>query len=518
MTAAYEVVVVAQDGTPYGTVAEAELSKPSWELNGPGAVEVTLATTDPDAAYMVPGREIQIYYQGGSTPIWWGPIVRPQAGLRKTTWQCAGLPWYFVHRFMGRADRINALTNGDFESGETGWTFNSVTHSTDTAHVVEGSHALKLVATVTEGENWAKQIYTHPSGGYPGGDLLTLEASLWIDNAGYVAPAIELRGLFVAHRNAAGDLLFSDSTTLDDDTARDQWVDPTPQLGILNVQEGDTIDVRLYAPHGTVWWDLAILVYMESLSFGYPSTPVDVTEIIGGIVDYGQDRGGFTHGKSDLNIDHGGDPTGVTRQVAYQFAEHRQLLDAIMEFVRQGLCDISVEFDATTRTFMVWPKSADTRTPPFGKGTLYGTTLELDVNVADFTWSWDLEQAASSVVLLGPGDGPARPEGGAVDTSLLGGAFTVEIVEQAPDNTTIGQLDDRAAERLAVAVRPEILEVTTLPGAGVIGNLVVGDTVPVLISVGTVDINATYRVVKIEADLLKDQATLTLNAIPAPVT
>jgi hypothetical protein len=243
---------------------------------------------------------------------------------------------------------------------------------------------------------------------------------------------------------------------------------------------------------------------MESLSFGYPPPGADVADIIAGIVDYAQDRI-FAHGKSDLNIDTAGSATGTTRQVAFQFEEHRNILDTIMEYVREGICDIDIAISATTRTFTTYAPQ---------KGSLYGTTLELDVNVADFSWSWDLEQAASSVVMLGKGDGPDRPEGSAIDTSLLGGAFTMEIVETAPDRTTVGQLDSRAAERLLVAARPEILEVTTLPGAGVIGNLEVGDTVPVLISDGWVDIDATYRVAAISADLLKDQATLTLNPVP----
>src|SRR4051812_17533876 len=110
--APYEVVVVAQDGTPFGTLADARLPRVSWELNGPGAAEISLATVDSDASLLVPGREIQVFYQGGTDPIWWGPIVRPQGGLRESSWQCAGLLWYFAHRFMGRADRVNELTNG----------------------------------------------------------------------------------------------------------------------------------------------------------------------------------------------------------------------------------------------------------------------------------------------------------------------------------------------------------------------------------------------------------------------
>ena len=511
MTLPYEVKVVAQDGTPYGTLTDAVVDSVSWELNAPGAAAITLATTDPDAAYMVAGREVQIFYAGGSVPIWWGPIVRPQAGLHTTTWQCAGLLWYFAHRYLGRADRVNQLTNGDFEAGETGWSFlGGVTHSVETTIVQDGAKSEELTGAAAGHDSFATQTWTHPGGGYPGGDFLTGSVWVYIPSAGYVAPALRSRGLLLIHYKGGaivevqGEQGSSLPAVIDDDTPKDEWI--PLETGVAFVQPGDTIEVRLYPPEGTAYFDLATLTFMESLSFGYPSTPADVADIVAGIVDYAQDNlAGFTHGKSDLNIGTAGAATGVTRQVAYQFAEHRNILDAILEYVRQGVIDIDIAFTATTRTFTTYAPS---------KGSLYGTTLELDVNVADYSWAQDLEQAASSVVMLGPGDGPDRPEGSATDPSLLGGAFTMEIVEQAPDDTTVGQLDARASERLAVAARPEILEVTTLPGAGVIGDLLVGDTVEVVISRGWVAVNNTYRVARIEADLLQDQATITLNAEP----
>lgn len=525
----YRVFVVDTAGTlfagsgPDGEIENARVTRVSWELNGPGAAELTLATTDPDAALLIPGREIQIYLQGGTDPIWWGPIVRPQAALNETSWQCAGLLWYFAHRFMGRADRVNQLTNGSFESSETGWTFNGgVTHSvnTDTTYIVEGTKSEKLTGATADHTSYMSQTWTHPGGGYPGGDFITGSVYAWIPSAAFVGGALDDFGLLLRHRDSAGNIITTEGgpgsalpALIDDDTPKDQWVQL--ETGVPFVEEGDTVEMLLFPPHGDAYFDLATLTFMESLSFGYPDTPADVTDIIGGIVDYAQDNlVGFTHGKSDLNIGHAGADTSITRQVAYQFTEHRNILDAILEFVRQGAGDINIDITSTTRTFTVYPKVSDARTPKFGKGVLYGTTLELDVNVADFTYAWDLEQAASNVVLLGSGDGPDRPEGGATDASFVGGAFTVEIVEQAPDNTTVGQLDERAAERLAVAARPEILEVTTLPATGIIGALVVGDTVPVIITDGWVNINTTYRVARIEANLPMDQATFTLNAIP----
>ncbi len=509
---AYQVFVVDMDGTPYGELSDARVTRLSSELNGPGAAEISLANTDPDAPLMVPGREIQIQQDG--SVLFWGPIVRPQAGLRETTWQCASLLWYFAHRYMGRADRVNQLLNGEFEDGEDDWTFeNGVTHSIDTTTVISGN-SLELEGSVADHDEHAAQTWTHGVGGYPGGDTIVVSTWVWISDADYLGPAIEDFGLVARHRSSTGEALNAQVATINDDTERDKWI--PLEVAIPLVQEGDTVDVLLFPPHGVAFFDLVTLTFMESLSFGYPIDDDDVTDIIKTIVDYAQDHNppGMGHGKSDLNIGTAGAATGTTRRIAYQFAEHRNILDAILEYVREGLADIDIALTTTTRTFTVYPKSADARTPKLGKGSLYGTALELDVNVADFSWAWDLEQAASSVVILGPGDGPDRPEGGAVDTSLLGGAFTMEIVEQAPDATTIGELDLRAEERLKVAARPEILEVTTLPGAGVIGDLAVGDTIPVDIVTGWVVIDSVYRVAKIDVNILKDQATITLNPIP----
>lgn len=500
------------DGTPFtgsgpdGELANARVTRLAVELNGPGAADITLPTVDPDAALLIPGREIQIYYEGGTDPLFWGPIVRPQAGLDETTWQCQGLLWYFGRRFMGRADRVDQLTNGDFESSETGWSFSGVTHSvnTDPDFIISGTKSEKLTGALADHTTYAYQVFSHGGVTIPPwpGDYMTGSAYVFVP-AGpvYEGPAFQDRGLALVHKDAAGAVVGFAFAPINDDTPKDEFVHL--ETGVPNVKGGETVEVRLYPPHGDAYYDLVTLTFMESLSFGtYGGAGADVTTILEGIVEYAQDTAA---GKSDLNIGTAGDPTGSLLHVAYQFAEHRNILDAILEYVRQGTCDISIEISGTTRTFTVWPDR---------KGSLYGTTLELDVNVAGFTWSQDLEQAASSVVLLGPGDGPDRPEGGATDTSFAGGAFTAEIVEQVADDTTIGQLDVRAAERLAVAARPEILEVTTLPAAGVIGDLAVGDTVPVVISHGWVDIDDTYRVSTISVNLDTDQATITLNALP----
>lgn len=499
---AWTAKVVAPDGTVHGTLSDAaRISGLVEELNAPGGVTISLPTTHADASLMQVGREIQIL--DGSTIVFWGPIVRPQAGLDETTWQCQGLLWYFQHRFFGRADRVNLLTNGDFESGETGWSYaNGVTHSVETSTpILEGTKSQELSGATADHVQYAHRTYTSPPHYHPLGDAVTVSAWVYVDSATYLGGALDDMGLVAIHRNSAGATLGdAQIATIGDTTPRDEWIQLEVVVG--GVKLDDTIEVQLYPPHGTAWYDLVTLTLMESLYFGWN----DVADIINGIVLYAQDNGTFTHGKSDLNIAVDVDLTSVMKTRNYFFSEHRGIADAIDEFVREGVVDIGWEFTSTTRTLKLYSPA---------KGVLYGTTLNLTTNIADFTYSFDGDRAASSVVVLGPGDGPDRPEGGAVDAGgFAGSGTTLEIVESAPEDVTIGELDDWAADTLNIALNPEILEVTTLPGTTFPHDLRVGDTVPVVISYGWLNINATYRAVRVEVDPYMDQATIAFNPLP----
>lgn len=499
---AWTAKVVDVNGAVHGTLGDAaRIDKIGLELNGPGSFDITLPTTHADALLMLPGREVQIL--DGATIVAWGPIIRPQAGLKETTWQCAASPlWYFDHRFMGRADRVNLIANGGFEAGEASWTFvGGVGHSLDTAIKVEGAQSLKLTGATANHQGYATQTYTHAVQYHPNGDAITVAAWVYVPSAGYLGGAIEDFGLVARRRAADGTIIDAgDVVEIGDDFEKDEWTAVETLIG--GVRQGDTVDVLLFAPHGTAYWDLVTVTLFESLAY----VNKDVSFIVEGIVKYAQDLpstyySSFGHGKSNLNIAVNAALTGTTATRVYMFAEHRNILDALLEFVRMGVVDIDFVYTATTRTLTTYAPR---------KGALFGTTLQLDVNMADFTYSWDGERAAGTIVMLGPGDGPDRPEGGASDPAFLGGV-TLEIVESAPDEATVGELDDRAAERLDIAKNPQILEVTTMPGAGIIGNLKVGDTVPVVIAHGWVNINATYRVVRLDIDPYKDQATIPLN-------
>jgi hypothetical protein len=492
----YQLLVVDKAGSLYGEVENARIGSVTFELNGAGGLDFTLPVTDPDCTLIQPGREVQLYR--GNQLLFWGPVVRQQIGLDEASYQCAGLLWYFERRFMGRADRTNLLVNGDFEASEASWTFEAgVGHSISFTTKVEGAKSLRLAGSVADHGQHAEQVYTHTTAYHPDGDAVIVSAWVYVPSADYLGGAVNDIGLVVVHKRAGVVIGTPDVAEIGDDFVMDQWVPLEVLAGA--VKAGDTVEVQLFPPHGVAFYDLVTATLMESLSF-WPGQ--DVATIVAGIVNYAQDNGVFTHGKSDLNIGTAGAATGVVKDVTYQFAEHRNIADAIFEYVREGVIDVDIAITPTARTFTTYaPRKGHYRSD---------LPLTLDTTVADFSWSWDGEAAATSVVVLGPGDGPDRPEGGATDTTAIGG-LTLEWVEVAPDDVTVGGLDDRAAQRLRIGVNPAVIEATTLPGVGIIGQLQTGDTVPVAISRGPLAINTTYRAVAVTVNPHTDQATVTLN-------
>jgi hypothetical protein len=169
----YRLYVVDKTGSVFGQVDDARLGSVTFELNGAGGLDFTLATTDTDNALCQPGREVQLYR--GDQLLFWGPIVRRQIGLDESSYQCSGLLWYFERRFMGKADRTNLLINGDFEAGEAGWTFEGgVTHAADLTRKVEGARSLRLAGAPADHVQHAKQVYTHSTQYHPDGDVVVV--------------------------------------------------------------------------------------------------------------------------------------------------------------------------------------------------------------------------------------------------------------------------------------------------------------------------------------------------------
>lgn len=480
------------------TLPGVAISPPVFRINTPDTIALEVLTTNSAAIgeFRDPTREIQVVRDG--TVLFWGPVVRIEIDDDRTHVQCADPRWYLTRRFFGRADRVNLLANGDFEDGLTGWgTPVGLTPVIDPTRAVQGTRSVRLTGTAEGHDTYLPQTYIH-SQFHPDGDQLTIATHVWIPSGDYQGDATNSLGLFVTRTPAGGGapvaIAGDRDATITAATLKDQWVRLETTLDF--VQQDDIIEVRLYPPWGTANYDLVTLTLQESLSF----VEQDMATIIRGIVQYAQGAH-FDHGKSDLTLAVDVDPTGVTLSRTYQFADHQNIDDELMAFTRRR-GGVDYTFNPATRTLVVSHPHAGT--------VREDLTLTWGGNVTRFRLSVDRAQKADQAVVLGPGDGPDREEGGATATP---DGPTLEDVTIAPDGTTVGELDRAAAERLAVVTHPEVLEVTCV---GLIGNLSVGDWVPVTISALAMSA-VQYRVVSIAPNPANDSLVASLN-LRDPIT
>lgn len=491
------VAVDAATGASPHPVPGAAIRPLTRPLNDAATIQIDLRTVDPDLAeFLDPAREIQVWQNG--TIRFWGPVVRIEIDGDLCQFQCADPWWYLGRRFFGKADRTNLLANGDFEDGPTDWTGSGLIPVVDPFRTVQGQKSVRLKGASAGHDTYLHQTYTH-SQSHPLGDDLTIAGWVWVSSEDYGGDATGSLGLFAERRSSGGTLLDvagdagdDQPALIDASTPKDQWV--RLETSLIGVKDGDTVQVRLYPPFGSAWWDLVTFTGMESLSF----LEQDLATIIRGVVLYAQDRyPGFTHGKSDLNLDVDVAPTGITLWRTWQFADHQNISDELTVFTRRrdGV-DFAVEVGATTRTLVV--------SHPHRGVTRDDITLEYGVNMTKFRWSHDRTQKADTSVVLGPGDGPDREEGSA---SATPDGPTLEDVTVAADGTAVGELDRAASERLATILHPEVLQVTCTPDVYDILDL--GDWVPVVIA--PIAVTDTYRAITIGVDPANDATLITLN-------
>ncbi len=476
------------------TITGAAIRPLSWQLNEADAIILDLRTIDPHLGeFLDPTREVQVWRD--STCWFWGPVVLIGIDDDKASFECAGAWWYFTRRFFGKADRTNLLVNGDFEDGLTGWGTPPAGTIVDPTRKVEGTRSVRLTGTAADHDTYLPQTYTHTQY-HPDGDEITLTAWVWVASDDYAGTAFQKRGLFAERRDSAAVLLDWTFAPIDDTVPHDEWHRFQEEITFAGVMEGDTIEVRLYAPFGTAWYDLVTLTLHESLAFHED----DVATIITGIVLYAQDlHPAFAHGKTDLGIGVDAEPTGITLSRNYLFDEHENIGDELARFTeRWGGVDLHVAVDpaGAGRTLVV--------SHPHRGTVRDDVPLVYGVNMTKFRFGKDRGQQATSVVTLGPGDGPDREEGGA---TIAGAGPELEDVTVAPDGVTVAELDYFAAERLIVLTHAEVLEVTC---TGLLGVVTVGDWVPVTIAPVSIA-GDHYRIVAMTVDPANDSVTVALN-------
>jgi hypothetical protein len=499
----YVLKVVTKTGTVVAELPMALVTDVTWELNKPGQISFTLPMNDVTTLSAQPFTEVQLWR--GTSPIFWGVITRPQAGPTEVTFQAPGLLWYFSRRNFGDNEPHNWVNNGDFESSMAGWknvrANNSMNPNLGTAErrsdrAVSGDWAVRLSQNVTEGDNWLNYEFQHIA---PSDREVIWTAVAWFYLESFTGRALEGRGLqlerFSTTKSEGHGIYYVDKYT-----PLGYWIKAQASMiqprGTTNL-----INVRLYMPNGVIWWDRVSLYQNEALYF----TQDDQAAIEAALVQHAQDS---TYGKSDLNIGTYTPASGVLRDRTYQFSEAGRIGEAMEEFtqLKDGL-DYSIAITGTSRTFTTHFPRRGTRVP---------FTLQLGVNIESFTWSYDGEQAANQIRVLGKGSGSTREIGFAEDVTVFSDGLTIENVVSAPDETPGAQLGELAQEALRVLKNPTILEVTTYEGGGgVIGRLWEGDTVEIIVDWGYVSVDAVYRVVALRLDPAMDRLTLTLNKEPA---
>lgn len=525
-TGGYQLFVVDNTGQRYalGELTKAQGETCTLKFNEAGSASFSIPTLDARTTAIVAlARELQIWRHGRI--LWWGPIVRPEADAKRVHVQCRTLEWYFDKLYFGKADRTNLLVNPSFETGDlTGWTITNTTPVVTQSRFTEGAWSARLEQSSAQQTAYIQQIINNYAATAVGTNLV-LAGYYFIDAAAWIGEAINFYGATIRRFNSAGTVMRqADVWEIDGakaSGAKGKWIRFEVSVN-MPPDAIEDIEIRLWSPGGLIFWDALSLTIPESVSSATSPTDAtdDVANLFAEIITHAQDP---AFGKPALNIGIDAPLSGRRIDRTYDLDQHANIGDSLRQFANEGLGEWWVDFTATERTARFRSPIRGTRKPEF-RVYLDGTAKEgtTHTNITDdFRFSFDGEQAASSVVVLGPGQGSSREEGAA--TAPLFGGNVYEAIVSAPPEANINTLDNLAAEHLATMSTPEIIRITYLPrshpGApdylvsrDPIDSLHVGDTVPVFIAYGWVHIaDVDYRIVAKEIDMQRDRATFTLN-------
>lgn len=530
MPADYTVKLVEQDGAG-GFNVLATMNKPVFngpptkQLNGIGSCGLQISPNDPDHAAFYSAlqsgwlsREVQIFRGAATDPFWWGVPIRPAKGFgsdaRSIT--CAEIPWLLTKRFFGKTSRTNYLLNPEFESGLTSWTAVAASASSDTTEHILGTKSLKLVEGSAGADAFEGQGVTFTAVGI--GNVISFAAWFKIDDTAWIGPAYEDRGLF-AERVSGGVVQQVSVFKIDDKTPRGVWIRAEIPLGKslwVPPNATETINVRLYAPGGTIWWDAVFMGVMESFGSAVPGGS-DLATLAAGIVGHAQDP---AYNKDDLDIGTSTPATGRNIDIHWQFAEHANIWNnGLQDLVaREDGIDLGWEYQANARTMHTYSRVGSAT----GKGADL-TSLDMSLFhpqtnpaglVLDYAFSKEGGQAANALTVLGDGDGPDREEGGYLDLTKLGGR-TFEAVVAAPTGSPIDSLNDRAGKLGRVRSYPLALDIQLKPGGLLSGGTIIAEGDRVTIPAYDADITAgTYRVMDMSYNTASDVLTLGVNYLP----
>lgn len=486
----YEVKVVDQEGNVFAEFGDdATVLEVTWVLNEPGMVRFAVPVHHPDAGEVhALTREVQVWRNGAI--IFWGVPVQADLQGGAMVWYCPGLLWYFTRRYFGPIT-INYLSNPNFESDLTGWSASGPTASHSTAIRLRGPGTAKLVEN-TSGDNFLRQTVSVDTG--PIGLFLAVAAWYWIDPADPITePALEERGLYVEAANSA-QVTAWEPITMNAEVGKPQRVETGIHLDPNLTDE--PVDVRLYAPKGTIHWGATSVTEEESVSSEPEGT--DIATMLGAIVGYAQTG----LGKSDLNIGTSTPLAGVKEITAYQFKDLGNIFDALQTYPARGLADFEVVITDTTRTFTTYAPRKTSVAPT-------GVVQVPNSGVLTLGFRTDGQQTSSKAIVRGAGDGSDRELGVATDTAPLDG-LVLETVTDAPPEITVDGLTTYASTALDRVSAVVTVPAAQVESAGWVGAVEVGDKVTVVLDWGAVQESSVRRLVSMSVDPVADTVSLGL--------
>jgi hypothetical protein len=283
-----------------------------------------------------------------------------------------------------------------------------------------------------------------------------------------------------------------------DSTPIGEWVRASVGMRIPRRVSKPMISVFLFAPVGTVHFSAAGLFYAEHLLSGETDTVVAAKRL----VRHAQDPG---HQKSDLAIAAVGKDSGVVTHSRVWFHHHRNVWETLKGWTK-GDAGFDFELDYRNRVLRFHHPRRGERKPEF---TVQGGATQVRY-LESFEMVEDGEKIYTTVLMLGGADGPSREEGFARDTSATGGIVYERVVVR--QHARVRRLDALAKGTLNRSKEvPESLSVTTSAGAELLRKVEPGDTLPVRIDHGDVQIDDDRRVLGMDFDLTANKCTLHLG-------
>lgn len=484
-------------------------------------------------------HEVQIIYR---SRCYWMRVTHATVDLKrfKVTFHCVGLESWFDERFLGEATDNNLGTQMSFEEdlplhqphpenpNPNVWITTDPSSNTSAAHLTAtrfagdslvGDYCAKLVGT-----NAAIRSFLYQNAATtwrPGVQLADvigqrvfmsawykILAQNYVDWIGPPPPGLMIQTHISGDPLGAGRVATAPLDT--HEAEKDVWqrieigeseaLHVPPNIGAINW--------FLAAVPGTILWDGVRLTVDPKLNF----QKMDIARVVSRLARYAQNT--MTDPpqpsiKTDLHLVPSVTDTGVTVSRRYHLHERSQISSLIREYIdREDGVDVWVHVDCEsgTRTLRIAPERGSVHADAILRWGGSDPTVSIEVPV-----EVDGRAGTNAAVITSQFQGPAGEYGFANDLSTWGG-ITRESVTSAASDTPIDALQGLALQNRKRHNAQEVLPTFRASAELILDNpdydLHVGDSVPIEVTAGWLQINQTMRIGQMVLDCDTDQVTI----------